>query len=136
MSAQLLPYLSFDGNTADAMKFYQSILGGKLTIQTFGQAFPETPAELKERVMHAHLANDTLSFMASDTHPQHGAMHVPGNNFSMSIVGNDKDRLSGFFNRLAEGGSIQMPLEKQFWGDVFGSLTDKFGIQWMVNISS
>lgn len=136
MSAQLLPYLNFDGNTADAMKFYQSVLGGKLTMQTFGEAFPETPAGLKERIMHAHLENDTLSFMASDTHPEHSPKHVPGNNINMSIVGNDKDRLTGYFNRLAEGGSIQMPLAKQFWGDVFGSLTDRFGIHWMINISS
>jgi PhnB protein len=136
MTATLCPYLNFDGKTADAMKFYQSVLGGKLTVQTYADAFPDTPPAMKDRVMHAHLENDALSFMASDTNPQHDPRFVPGNNISLSIVGNDSAKLTEYFNGLAEGGTIVMPLEKQFWGDVFGMLTDKFGIQWMVNISA
>jgi PhnB protein len=136
MNTRLLPYLNFDGNAANAMTFYQSILGGKLTVQTFAQAFPDTPDDLKDRIMHAHLENEALSFMASDTHPQHSPPFVAGNNVSLSIIGSDKGRLTEYFNKLAGGGTVRMPLEKQFWGDVFGALEDKFGVQWMVNISS
>lgn len=135
MKTALVPYLNFDGNTADAMKFYQSVLGGELSIQTFGETFPETPEGMKERTMHARLESGDLTIMASDTHPEYSAPHVAGNNINMSIIGSDLEKLTEYFNKLAEGGKIGMPLEKQFWGDVYGALEDKFGIHWMVNIS-
>ena len=82
--------------------------------------------------MHAHLDHENLSFMASDTNP-HGPAFTPGNNVNLSIVGNDTAKMTEYFNRLSEGGTIMMPLEKQFWGDVFGMFTDKFGMHWMVS---
>jgi PhnB protein len=134
MSTTLSPYLSFPGTAAEAMKFYQSVLGGELTMQTFGESGASDSDELKDKIMHADLRNDALSFMASDGNPEN-PVHM-GNNISMSIVGSDEDQLKGYFNGLAEGGTIDMPLEKQFWGDIFGMLTDKFGVHWMVNIGS
>jgi PhnB protein len=136
MTTKLIPYLNFDGQTTEAMKLYQSILGGKLSLQTFAEAFPDTSPDLKDRIMHAHLETDELSIMASDTHPKHSPPLVSGNNVNLSIVGSDENRLTEYFNKLAENGKVQMPLEKQFWGDVFGALEDRFGIHWMVNISS
>ena len=117
------------------MEFYKSVLGGELEMQKFGDT-PEmksTPDQ-KDRVIHATLKNESLTFMASD-----GPVEYPvtmGNNISMSIVGTDEALLTGYFNGLSKGGKIDMPLAKQFWGDTFGMLTDKFGIHWMVNISS
>jgi PhnB protein len=136
MNTTLLPYLNFDGKTAEAMKFYQSIFGGELNMQTYGEAGMEEDPELGNRVIHADLRNDKFSIMASDTHPEHSQPMSLGNNVHLSIIGSDKDRLTQYFHKLSEGGSIYMPLEKQFWGDIFGSLTDKFGINWMVNISA
>lgn len=129
----LSPYLNFNGNCAEAMKFYQKVLGGKLEMQTFGDAPMESPKEQKDKVMHATLQNDSLSFMASDSMP---TMPITfGNNIHMSIAGIDEKKITDIFNGLAEGGKIDMPLQKQFWGDIFGMLTDKFGIHWMVNIT-
>lgn len=136
MNTTLLPYLNFDGQTTEAMKFYHSIFGGELSMQTFAEAGMADKPELGERVIHAQLKNDALSFMASDTHPEFSPPFVPGNNINMSIVGTDSAKLTEYFNKLSEGGKIDMPLEKQFWGDVYGALTDKFGVPWMVNISS
>ena len=134
MKPTLTPYLNFNGNGIEAMKFYQSILGGELTVQTYGDSGMAQSSEHENRLMHAHLSNDSLSFMASDGPPNRES--VFGDNVHMSIVGSDREKLTEFFNKLSEGGTVDMPLEKQFWGDVFGMLTDKFGIHWMINISS
>lgn len=118
------------------MQFYHSVFGGELRIQTFAEAGMADKPELGARVMHADLKNEAVSFMASDTHPDHSLPLVVGNNVHLSIVGSDEAKLTKYFNKLAEGGTIDMPLEKQFWGDLFGMLTDQFGVHWMVNISS
>jgi PhnB protein len=134
MKPTLTPYLNFIGQTKDAMEFYQSVLGGKLTMQTFKEAgFPHDPKD-DNNVIHASLENDTLSFMASDGDDEH-PVHM-GDNIHMSIMGSDGALLTNYFNALAEGGKVDMPLAKQFWGDTYGQLTDKFGVHWMVNISS
>lgn len=134
MKPTLTPYLNFNGDTAEAMKFYQSILGGELTMQTFGEAnMAETPEE-KDRIVHAALRNDDLSIMASDQHP---SLQVKfGDNIHLSIAGQENERLTQIFNKLAQGGKVDMPLAKQFWGDTFGMITDKFGVHWMVGITS
>lgn len=132
--AVLQPYLAFPGTTAEAMQFYQSVLGGELKMQTFGESGMPTSDADKDKILHAALGNGTLSFMASDgdvTHPVH-----MGDNISMSILGTDEVTLRKYFEGLSEGGKVDMPLAKQFWGDVFGQLTDKFGIHWMINISA
>lgn len=128
----LNPYLTFDGNAAEAMKFYHSILGGELTMQTFGEVNMAKTPEEKNRIVHATLKNDALTFMASD-----GMVGRPvkvGDNISMSIGGENQKWLSGVFEGLSRGGRVDMPMAKQFWGDTYGQLTDKFGIHWMVNI--
>lgn len=132
MKPTLSPYLNFMGKAGEAMKFYQSVLGGELFIQTYGETGQGKPEE-KDYVMHAALKSDVGSFFASDGNEEH-QVHM-GDNVHLSIMGNDEVTLTKWFNSLAEGGTIDMPLAKQFWGDTFGMLTDKFGIHWMVNIS-
>jgi PhnB protein len=132
MGPRLIPYLNFDGNAAEAMKFYQSILGGELKMQTFGEAKMAKSPKDEKRIIHADLQNGDLSFMASDTMP--GQKADFGNNVHMSISGQDRDGLARIFNGLAKGGKVDMPLAKQFWGDTYGALTDRFGVHWMVNI--
>lgn len=134
MTPTLTPYLNFMGQTAEAMKFYQSILGGELNMQTYAQSGQSDKPEEKDLIMHAELKNGALTFMASDGNSEH-QIHV-GDNIHMSIVGTDEAMLTKYFNGLAEGGKVDMPLVKQFWGDTFGMLTDKFGVHWMINISA
>lgn len=134
MELTLTPYLNFNGDAAEAMRLYQSILGGELTMQTFGEAhMAESPAE-KDLVVHATLKAGRAVLMASDTHPKD--RRTAGDNVHMSLMGEDQAGLTQVFGRLAEGGRVDMPLAKQFWGDTFGMLTDKFGVHWMVNISA
>ena len=130
----LTPYLNFDGNTAAAMRYYQSIFGGELKMQTFGEAkMAETPQE-EDLIVHATLQTNSLSLMASDAHPSRRTNF--GDNVHMSITGQESGKLAEIFIKLAQGGRIDMPLAKQFWGDTFGMLTDRFGVHWMVNIPS
>jgi PhnB protein len=131
---QLVPYLYLDGTTADAMRFYQSVFGGELMMQTFEEAKASQVPEDRNRIMYANLRNDSISIMASDGHPMQQVKF--GDNFHLSLHGTDEKQLTDTFNKLAEGGMIDLPLEKQFWGDKFGMLTDKFGVHWMVNISA
>ena len=134
MDPLLTPYLTFNGKAAEAMKFYHSILGGELTMQTFEESKMARTPEEKNLIIHAALKNEGLTFMASDAMPSRQAK--VGDNVHMSISGNDGARLTKIFNGLANGGKVDMPLAKQFWGDTYGQLTDKFGIHWMVNITA
>jgi PhnB protein len=83
--------------------------------------------------MHAQLETVRgFTLMASDTPP--GQEHQPGSSIAMSLSGEDGDELRGYWDKLGDGGTVVMPLEKQMWGDEFGMVLDRFGIQWMVNI--
>ena len=134
MNPTLNPYLNFNGTTAEAMKFYQSVLGGDLSMQTFEQAhMAQSPAE-KNLIVHAALKSDSFSLMASDAHPNQKVTF--GDNVHLSLLGSDYKKLTDIFNGLAKGGKVDTPLAKQFWGDTYGQLTDRYGIHWMVNIGS
>jgi len=132
MASRLNPYISFDGNAKEAMEFYRQVFGGELRLNTFGEY--GAPADQGgDKIMHAQLETESgYTLMASDTPP--GMTHKPGENITISLSGDDADSLRGYWEKLATGGTVTMPLEKQMWGDEFGSLTDKFGIPWMVNI--
>lgn len=131
MATRLSPYLNFPGNTREAMEFYRDVLGGTLSITTFGEfGIDGVPAD---GVMHAALeTEDGLTLMASDLMP--GMDHAPGTNFTIGLTGDDDARLRECWDRLQDGATVRMPLEKQVWGDVYGDLVDRFGIAWLVDI--
>lgn len=134
MGTRLNPYITFGEDAREAMTFYQQVLGGHLEVHTFGEygAADEPFADL---VMHALLeTEDGLTLMASDSPP--GMSRTVGNNITISLSGDDEVLLRERFEKLAEGGSVDVPLEKQMWGDVFGQLTDRFGVGWLVDIAS
>lgn len=134
MKTTLNPYLNFMGQSKEAMEFYHSILGGKLTIQTYKDAgFPHDPKD-DNLVIHANLMSDGMNIMASDGNEEHPVKM--GDNIYLSLVGSDEATLRDWFAKLSEGGKVDMELQKQFWGDIYGQLTDKFGIRWTVNIAS
>lgn len=133
MATVLNPYLSFDGNAREAMQTYQALFGGSLAISTFGEMGAPDPS-VADKVMHANLQGDNgLVLMGADTPPE--MTYNPGSSFAVSLGGDDSEQLHRFWDGLSAGGQIQVPLEKQMWGDVFGMCVDRFGIPWMVNIS-
>ncbi len=134
MNTQLNPYLSFKNNARQAMEFYQSVFGGKLTMNTFKEFHAsEDPVE-GDKIMHSMLeADNGITFMASDTPNE--MEYRPGANISMSLSGDNDAELRTYFEKLSASGQVTMPLEKAPWGDSFGMCTDQFGVNWMVNIS-
>jgi len=126
-------YLFFKGNCLQAMKFYKSVFGGELTTQTYAEV-PQMKADesKKDWVMHATLQGGAVKLMASDTeNASPKAAKV-----ALSLGGYDETRLREIFGKLSAGGKVNMPLKKEFWGDIFGSLIDKYGVEWMMNIGT
>lgn len=131
--AQLDAYLTFDGTCADAMRFYERTLGGKLTLITHAESpmAAQTPPGSADRIMHARLDLGGRLLMASDAMVGHPYQGMKG--FSLSLIFSEVSDAKRTFDALAEGGKVTMPLQKTFWAEVFGMLVDRFGTPWMVN---
>jgi len=133
VASRLNPYISFAGNARQAMEFYERVFGGTLTLNTYGEFGTPNPEDA-DKIMHGMLETDSgFTLMVGDTPP--GTEHAPGNNIAVSLSGDDADELRGYWEQLSHGGIVSVPLEKQMWGDEFGTCVDEFGIAWMVNIS-
>lgn len=128
---QLTPYLEFAGNCREAMTFYQSCLGGELFVQTYAEApmAGELPAELRDRIIHSQLTGGGIVLMAAD-------MMGPGEvsqskRVTLCINSGSREEIKGYFEKLSEAATIHQPIKEEFFG-MYGSLTDKYGIAWMV----
>lgn len=132
MTAQLTPYLKFDGDAREALDFYQEVFGGTLANNTFAE-FGET-GPFAERIMHGQLETDGgWMLMASDMTPDMPSELRPGR-VDLFLNGDDAATLTRWFGMLSEGGTVQTPLSPQVWGDTYGACTDRFGVQWFMNI--
>ncbi|MFN2457778.1 MAG: VOC family protein [Chitinophagaceae bacterium] len=126
---KLTPYLSFSGNCEEALNFYAKIFNGEIkNLSRFEGSPAESMSEDKQKILHANFEADGLSFMASD-----GGKGVEGDMVHLSINFDDVEDQQKIFENLSQGGKVTMPLEDAFWGARFGMLTDKYGINWMVN---
>jgi PhnB protein len=135
MSTILNPYINFKDNARQAMEFYKSVFGGELRLATFKDYHASQDPSEENLIMHAELHSPSgVVFFASDTSKR--MEYRQGASISMSLTGENEKELKGFFQKLASGGKITMPLEKAAWGDTFGMCTDKYGVNWMVNISA
>jgi PhnB protein len=133
MAISLNPYLNFRDGTRDAMAFYASVFGGDLTLSTFAESGGMGIDESEQgKVMHSQLVTDNgMTLMAADVP---SSMGDPGSNGSISLSGDDEATLRGYWDKLSGSGSVTVPLEKAPWGDTFGMCTDRFGVDWLVNI--
>ena len=133
MTSRLNPYISFNDNARQALEYYQDVFGGELSLNTFGE-YGDPSAPSADLIMHGMLETpDGFTLMGADTPP--GMDHSPGNTMSVSLSGDDTDKLRGWWDKLAAGGTVAMPLEQQMWGDTFGMCVDQFGTSWMVNVA-
>jgi PhnB protein len=132
---QLAAYLSYDGNCAEAMRFYAKVLGAKVqTLITYGQApmgDQPGPPEHADRIMHAHLVHKDFSLMAGDAPPGVPYQGIVGAMMALSYPKAEEGRR--VFDALADGGTVTMPLAETFWAETFGMVTDRFGTPWGVN---
>ena len=133
MTSRLNPYISFNGNAREAMEFYRSVFGGELVVNTYAD-FGNPDASVAELVMHGQLETPAgYTLMGADLMP--GMPVTSGSTITVSLSGDDDDELRTYFEKLAEGGTITYPLDKQVWGAEYGQLTDRYGVAWMVNLS-
>ena len=134
MPVTLNPYLNFKDNTREVMEFYYSVFGGELTLNTFADFQSAHDPSENDLIMHGQLDGPNgLTIMGADT-PKHVQYREPAG-FSVSLSGEDEATLRGYWDKLADGGTVVQPLEVAPWGDAFGMLTDRYGISWLVNIS-
>jgi PhnB protein len=130
----LEPYLFFNGNCREAMEFYKSVFGGEVT---YNDADPDQMGDMpnkdwfKGKIMHASLRGP-VNIMASDS----PTASDKAAKVELSLGGTDEKMMRETFDKLAEGGKVKMPLKKEFWGDTYGQILDKYGIEWMMNIGS
>lgn len=142
---QLNAYLNFNGNCADALKFYERHLGGKVEFSmtyaeappmpegaaaSEGCAGPEMPKDWDGKIMHARMTLGSTIVMASDAPP---GMYQPAGGIEMTLNIDDPQEAERLFKALGDGGQVRMPLMETFWAEKFGAITDKFGIPWMIN---
>jgi PhnB protein len=132
------PYVMFHGNAKEAMDFYVSAFGGKIEqCKTFKDA-PKLPEggskDISNKIMHAEVSfHGTKILLCDDV--KRPAKATVENGVHVSVECADLETTKTSFNKLSAGGKVQLPLAKQFWGDTFGSVTDKFGVNWMFNCS-
>ncbi|AKG34128.1 VOC family protein [Paenibacillus durus] len=132
-------YLNFNGNCREAVEFYAQVFGTEEPkLMTFGEVPPNPeyplPEEAKNLIMHTRLNIFGSNVMFSDTFP--GMPFTVGNNISLAIVTDDKDALQSAFDKLKEGGKVGMELQETFWSKAYGSLSDKFGVEWQFNLGT
>lgn len=132
-------FISFNGNCKEALELYSKVFGSEVQgLMTFGQMPPApdytVPESDKDKVMYADLDIFGTTIMFSDF-PE-GMPYVAGNNISPTLVTKDKDEMHRIFNALKEGGKIEMELQETFWSELYGMVTDKFGITWQLSHDS
>lgn len=123
---QQIPYLVFPGNCKEAMPFYASVFGGKVTMmQTFGESPIPVPDGLEGRIFNSEIKANGIHLRASDDLPGHEV--TPGTNISLQVIFDEEENKRNAFEALSEGGKVLFPIT-----DNFGMLRDRFGIQWML----
>lgn len=129
----LAPYIFFKGECREAFAFYKNIFGGELEEMEYKdmQQAPPEMAELEGKLMNASLLGGIVELRGSDTL---GASPTT-KKIELCLSGDDEAKLREIFDALAQGGEAKAPLKKEFWGDIFGQVTDKYGVDWMVNIT-
>ncbi|GHN01897.1 VOC family protein [Cytophagales bacterium WSM2-2] len=134
MAAQLNPYLNFNGQCREAMTFYQQCLGGELMMQKISESpmAAQMPSEMGAHILHSALTNGAIVLMGSD---MMGAGLIRGNEFTLCLSCTNDEEINGYFERLSVGGRVKTQLHQTFWGSTYGELTDKFGMNWMLNYS-
>ncbi|HEU5472614.1 MAG TPA: VOC family protein [Actinophytocola sp.] len=133
MGNRLNPYISYNGDARAALEFYQGVFGGDLTLSTFGEMGGADSPDA-DKIMHGQLETPAgFTLMGADTPT--GMEFNPGTTIAVSLSGDDGEALRGYWKELSAGGTVDVPLEKQMWGDEFGMCIDRFGVSWMVNIA-
>jgi len=134
---KFIPYLTFEGNAEESINFYADALGGKIEgIMLYkdappGEGMPPTPDDYMDKILHGSLNINGEVLYFSDAFP--GSEVISGNTVEINIACDSEEQLREIYNKLVIDGQVLMPVDKMFWGAIFGSIKDKFGIGWNLN---
>ena len=132
---ELMPYLQFQGNCEEALNFYKDILNGQIEIASrYDNPAMKVSEDFKNKILHARFNFGRYTIFASDVMPKKMNESILAN-ISMSLGFHDEKAAQNVFDRLSQGGEINIPFKKQFWGDWHGNFSDRFRIRWMINYS-
>lgn len=131
--SRIITYLTFSGNCREAMNFYKQCLGGKLILQTIGASplADKMPTLMKESILHSTLTKNSLLLTGSDMVGEKGL--IKGNAVSLMLNCSSEEEIRTSYSNLSAGGQATHPLEGNFWGALFGDLTDKYGNHWLLH---
>ncbi len=134
-TTQVNTYLTFNGKCREAMQFYKDCLGGELMLQTVAESplADKMPKQMKDAILHSTLTNGALIIMGSDMVDNNRL--IKGNAVSLMLNCSNEEDIKKYYVNLSEDGEATHPLENTFWGALFGSLTDKYGNQWLLNFN-
>jgi len=136
MGSRLNPYLTFQGNAREALEFYRDVLGGELTLSTYAEGGLGDDPAVADKIMHGQLETESgFTLMGGDAAPGAPVQPMSGVQISLSGDASADAELSGYYDKLAEKGTVVEPLVTAPWGDRFGMVTDPYGVLWMVNIA-
>lgn len=134
LHVQVIPYLTYGGDCEEALNFYAGILGGEVRIENrYDNPAMKAPESYKNKILHARLILEGGAIYASDTFPGNATAKTSGD-VSITLMLTDLEKAKQAFTALAEGGRINFPFDKQFWGAYHGSLTDRYGFNWNLNV--
>jgi len=135
-------YLNFMGNCEDAFDLYKSVFGGEFAHLSrykdipAQDGMPPFPKEMDEKIMHVYFPiSKETSLFGSDIGGSWAPTFQQGNNFSITVSVGSKEEADRLFNGLSAGGTITMPMADTFWGDYFGTVLDRFGVNWMIGFT-
>lgn len=134
--AKIVAYLSCPGKTREVMTFYKECLGGELEIMEVKDtsSCESMPKDMQGQIMHSSLTNGNLQLMCTDMQGPEGV--TVGSNVSLMLDCDNEAQIRDWYAKLSDGGSANSPVSPAFWGGLFGHLTDKFGVNWLLNCTN
>lgn len=132
MKHRIGPYINFQGRAREAMELYHRVLGGTLELYAAGEQGAPRPAQTGEPIQHARLSGDGFLVVGSDGHPSYPPTN--GDKIAIVLTGSDRAAMQAALEKLSEGGTVKMPLTDGPWGGSAAWLSDRFGINWNLDL--
>ncbi|AZJ36687.1 VOC family protein [Tenacibaculum singaporense] len=134
--SQLITYLTFNGNCREAMLFYQSCLGGELYFQTLEESpkAKNLPNNYKKYILQAILKKENIVLMGTDLFDEDRLLQ--GNTIAILLKSNDETKIRKYYSSFSKKKTVSLPLKRNYWGILYGSITDTYGIRWLFSCNN
>ncbi|MGW9553175.1 VOC family protein [Nocardiopsis sp. NPDC055551] len=134
MTINVTPHLNFRGDARDALEFYQTVFGGELIIASYADMGNTDPATADHVTFGQVTADNGFSVMAYDVYP-HLEWERGKDPFFVSVRGNAPEEIQGYWDKLVDGAEVKQPIGPSPWAPLYGQLTDRFGVTWVLDVA-